>query len=455
MSGNDAGQVSEALEELTGTVERSGLIDPGSRGIALLSGGPDSVAMLAGLAGFLKPGPPLALHVNYGLREEADADQATAAQVCDLLGIELVVRQAGQPDGNLQAWARELRYGLAEELRAERGCDWIAAGHTRTDVAETVIYRLAASPGRRALAAMKPRNGRIVRPMLELERHETRGLAIAAGLPVAFDRTNDDPTFARVRIRSEVLPLLREVNPGAISNIAATRSELLEEGDLLEGLAGTILDSAGLPDGGLAVAGLDGSHPAMWRLVIRQMAESELGRTVPFSIAQTELARRLAGSPEGGSVDLGGGASLIVEAGTIAVETGRTAAPEEEAVLLGVPGTAEWGGLQISTEIIDPPDTPGDGMVATLDLDATGHSFIVRGWQDGDRIQPLGMEGSKNLQDLFTDGSVPRSRRRRIPLVLSGDRIIWVAGMAVAHPFRLRPDTRSAVRITATPAPSP
>ncbi|MGA7398307.1 MAG: tRNA lysidine(34) synthetase TilS [Solirubrobacterales bacterium] len=454
MSGNDAGRISEALGELTSTVERSGLIDPGSRGVALLSGGPDSVAMLAGLAGFLKSSPPLALHINYGLREEADADQATAAEVCELLGIELVVRQAGRPEGNLQAWARELRYGLAEELRVERGSDWIAAGHTRTDVAETVIYRLAASPGRRALAAMKPRNGRIVRPMLELERHETRGLANAAGLPVAFDRTNDDPTFARVRIRSEVLPLLREVNPGAISNIAATRSELLEEGDLLEALAGTVLESAGLPDGGLSVAGLGDSHPAMWRLVIRHLAERELGRTVSFSIAQTELVRRLAGSPEGGSVDLGGGASLTIEAGTLAVETGRTDAPEEEAVVLNVPGMVEWSGLRISTEIIDPPEIPGDGMVATLDLDAIGQSLTIRGWQAGDRIQPLGMDGSKNLQDLFTDSSVPRSRRRQIPLVLSGDRIIWVAGMTVAHPFRLRPDTRSAVRITATPARS-
>lgn len=454
MSADDAERSAGALEELSAAVGRSGLIDPGSRGIALLSGGPDSVAMLAGLCGFLTAGPPLALHVNYGLRREADDDQAVAGEVCDRLGVELVVRRAAKPEGNVQAWARQLRYAVADELRAEHGFDWIAAGHTRTDVAETVIYRLAASPGRRALAAMKPRSGWIVRPLLELERHETRRLATDAGLPVAYDRTNDDPSFSRVRIRSEVLPVLREVNPGAVSNIAATRRELVEEGDLLEKLAGSLLEKSELTEGGLPAEALEDAHPAMWRLVIRQLAERELGRAVSFSIPQAKLARKLATSPEGGSIDLGGKASITIEAGIISVDAGGQPVLEEPAVELPLPGTVEWGGTRFTAEIIDPPDRPGNGPVATFDLEATGPSLTVRGWRSGDRIQPLGMEGTKSLQDLFTDGSVPRSKRRRIPVLARGDSIVWVTGVAVAHPCRLRDDTRSAVRITATPAPA-
>jgi len=452
--GNDPKEAGLALEELRGVVGRSGLIEPGSHGVVLLSGGPDSVAMLAGLAGFLPDSPPVALHVNYGLRREADADQAVAAEVCDRLGIELVTSQAGPVQGNLQAWARQLRYSLADELRAERGLDWIAVGHTRTDVAETVIYRLAASPGRRALAAMKPKSGWTVRPLLELERHETRRLAAAAGLPFAYDRTNVDPSFARVRIRSEVLPVLREINPGVVANIASTRTELVEEGELLEDLAAASIDSAKQPGGEILASALGEAHPALWRLAIRQMAERKLGRTVAFSIRQADAARRLARTPEGGSIDLGGGASLAIESGLISVDPGGADRPEYRSVVLGIPGVVEWGGRRITAERVDLPLEPGRGDVATLDLDATGTSLTIRGWQTGDRLWPLGMEGTKNLQDLFTDRAVPRSSRHRIPVLWAGDQIAWVAGVAVAHPYRLRPETTAVVRITASPAPA-
>ena len=204
--------MSASETDLARAVSDSGLIEPGTGGIVLVSGGPDSACLLAGLAG-LEPGPRLvALHLNYGLREESGEDERAAATLCDRFGIELVTVRAGEPTGNLQDWARRLRYERAEGLRAERGLDWVAAGHTATDVAETMIYRLAASPGRRALAAMRPRSGRVVRPLLSLTREETRAAATGAGLPFTDDRTNADPAFARARIRAEVLPVLAEIN---------------------------------------------------------------------------------------------------------------------------------------------------------------------------------------------------------------------------------------------------
>ena len=180
MSGSDAG--GSAPPRLIEAIRDSGLVEPGSSGIVMLSGGPDSICLLAGLAGF---GLERSGRAPPELRARATSPMTTrpsAKPPARSSGWSWSSSGPGQPEGNVQNWARELRYAAAEELRAERGADWIAVGHTQDDVAETVIYRLASSPGRRAAAAMKPASGRIVRPLLGLTRAETRALATESGL---------------------------------------------------------------------------------------------------------------------------------------------------------------------------------------------------------------------------------------------------------------------------------
>ncbi|MBM3668319.1 MAG: hypothetical protein FJW90_12795, partial [Actinobacteria bacterium] len=119
-----------AFDSLADAVRSSRLLDPGSRGLALCSGGADSAALLAGLAGACGAGAVTALHLNYGLRPDSRRDEAACAALCERLGVELVIERPGPaPAGNTQAWAREARYEAAERLRAARGLDWIAVGH--------------------------------------------------------------------------------------------------------------------------------------------------------------------------------------------------------------------------------------------------------------------------------------------------------------------------------------
>src|SRR4051795_10431876 len=159
-----------ALSSLADAVGSSALIGEGESVLALCSGGADSAALAAGLVGALGSGRVTALHLNYGLRPDSDADEATCRELCDLLGIELLVERVQLPEGNVQAAAREARYAAAERLRLERGIDLVAAGHTRTDLAETLLYRLATSPGSRALLGLRPRRGTLIRPLLSLSR---------------------------------------------------------------------------------------------------------------------------------------------------------------------------------------------------------------------------------------------------------------------------------------------
>src|SRR3954470_3275273 len=190
-----------------------GLVDAGDPLLVMLSGGADSICLLDVA---VKLGARVsALHVNYGLRgAESDGDEAHCRALCERLGVPLTVERPALPEGNLQAAARDVRYALAERIAAG---DY-AAAHTRSDQAETVLYRLATSPGRRALLGMAERRGRLVRPLLEVSREDTRAHCRAAEIAWREDSSNADvERFARARIRAEALPALGERAEAAIA----------------------------------------------------------------------------------------------------------------------------------------------------------------------------------------------------------------------------------------------
>ncbi len=465
-SGDPGALPSPGPGPLVEAIEASGLVAPGSTGVLLLSGGADSCALAFGLAG-LTPRPEFcALHLNYRLREESDGDEAAAASLCRRLGIELLVehpvRSAAQ-SGNLHAWARDERYRAAEAVRAGRDLDWIAVAHTAGDLAETFIYRLAVSPGSRPLAAMPARRGAVIRPLLSLSREQVRAEAEAAGLPFVDDRSNDDPSFARSRIRNEVLPVLADLNPSVLETISITRDDLAEELEFMSRAGAELVRQD--PGGELHIDGatLARAHPALRRFALRALAGQALGRPVPVSRRQVAAICRLASTPEGGRIDLGEGASMVAESGVVLVEPGKgtvgTGQSSGQGCLeparLELPGRIEWGGWSISAEALEPPFETEGPQVATLDADLLGPALEVRFWRQGDRIAPLGMSGSKSLQDLFTDHRVPRSRRRTLPLLMSQGEIAWVPGLAVGDRFRLTSKTKRAVRLEAGPAPGP
>ena len=445
------GSKEEALAELADVVRGSGLLGGSSTAVVMVSGGADSACVAAGLAHQLGADAVHALHVNYGLRPEADDDMATCRRLCAALRIDLhVERPRGPLEGNLQAAARAVRYDAAERLRERTGADLVATGHTRTDVAETVIYRLATSPGSRALLGLAPRSGRVVRPLLALERERVRELAIAAGLPFADDASNEDPGFARNRIRAELLPILAELNPAAVRNVAETRAELAEEAQLLDRVVLEALADAGADAGAVAI-GVDALHefePGLRRLALRALAERASGRPVVLGRARAAEITRLADSPEGGEVELGLGLVACCEAGFVRFRTSeQDAAPEP--VALRLPGRVRMGDWEVRAELHPGPVQPSGPDLATLDAASLAGPIEVRTWRDGDRIQPLGMQGSKTLQDLFTDSGVPRSLRRTLPVITVDGKIAWVAGVAVSESFRLDPETEQVAVLTA------
>ncbi len=310
-------------------------------------------------------------------------------------------------------------------------------GHTLTDVVETTLYRLASSPGSRALLGLAPRRGRVVRPLIGLPRARVRELAEGAGLPFRDDPTNAEPLYARNRIRNEVLPVLEQISPEAQRTIAATRDELAEESEALEELAEQALAAAGAAPGVAAVpaAGLEELHPALRRLALRRLAERAAARPVALGRERAAEILRLARAPEGGTVELGGGLEANLEHGHVRFSAARAEPPRE--VALAVPGRCSFGHWRLRAELIDGPPHPAGAEAAALDPGKLGADLRVRSWQEGDRMRPLGLGGTKTLQDLFTDAKVPRSLRRELPVVVAGERIAWVAGVAISDEFKL------------------
>ncbi|MGH2824192.1 MAG: tRNA lysidine(34) synthetase TilS, partial [Thermoleophilaceae bacterium] len=182
----------------------SGLVRADEPQLVLVSGGGDSVCLLDVA---VRLGARVsALHVNYGLRPGAGEDEELVRSLCERLGVPLRAERLQLGDeGNLQERAREARYALAEGL-AEGD---YAAAHTASDQAETVLYRLAVSPGSRALHGMAPRRGRLVRPLLEVTRDEVRDYLRERGLQWREDPSNADRRFARARVRHDLLEALR------------------------------------------------------------------------------------------------------------------------------------------------------------------------------------------------------------------------------------------------------
>ena len=299
--------------DLLERVRATGLLPPGAPVVVLLSGGRDSVCLLDVAVRLAGIEAVSALHVNYGLREAAGGDEALCRALCARRGGPLALHAVRRPDdaGNLQAWARDVRLGAGARLALERGAA-LATGHTASDQAETVLYRLAASPGRRALLGMSERDGRLVRPLLRVTREETAAHCTARGLSWREDASNDDPAYARNRARANLVPALRELHPAAERNVVRTAELLRDEAAVLDEVVATAL--AGRDH--IAVSHLAALPPALARLVVRRLAEDAAGRLC--ARAPGRLGDILALGD--GALDLGDGARAVVSDGLLRVQ---------------------------------------------------------------------------------------------------------------------------------------
>ncbi|MDQ6731402.1 MAG: tRNA lysidine(34) synthetase TilS [Actinomycetota bacterium] len=308
-------------------VRDAGLLAHGRPVVVMFSGGRDSTCLLD-LAVQIAGVPAVsAVHANYGLRGGADADERHCAEVCEVLGVQLDVCRPVRPDGaptakplvgNLQAWARAERYRAAAELAIARGAD-VAAGHTQSDQVETILYRIASSPSRRALLGMRSRDDShppVIRPLLGVTREQTEAYCTERGLRWRDDESNESSAYARNRIRRQLVPALERVHPAAQENLLALAAVLRAEADVLDAVVAAALD--GRDD--IELARLRELAPAVRRLVLQRLADAVINAP---AAGVARRADEVAALKEGGELHLPQGISARVRGGVLRL--GRTA----------------------------------------------------------------------------------------------------------------------------------
>jgi tRNA(Ile)-lysidine synthase len=298
--------------ELLSLVRGEGLLAAGRPVVVMFSGGRDSTCLLdlavciAG-AEFVR-----VLHVNYGLRDASAADERHCVAVCERLGVPLALRRPRRPQqGNIQAWARVQRYAAATELALEREAD-VAAGHTATDQVETILYRLASSPSRRALLGMRAREGALVRPLLCVTREQTAAYCVARGLSWREDESNSATAYARSRVRAGLVPALREIHPGAEENVLALAELLRDEAAVLDATVDGILDGAHE----ISLARLRELPVALRRLVVQRLADEATGGPAPGAARRADDVAALSNRGTA-ALDLPHGVRAIAEQGVL------------------------------------------------------------------------------------------------------------------------------------------
>lgn len=441
------------------TIRRHAMFAGGERVLVAVSGGADSVALLH-LLTELGPAWRLSLavlHVDHGLRADSARDAEFVRGVGGRLGVQVdTVRVSVPASGSPEAAARTARYAALEAHAALIGADRIALGHTADDQAETVLMRLLTGAGVRGLAAIPPRRGRIVRPLIDCRHAEMVAALRAAGLPWVEDPSNRDPKFLRNRIRHELLPHLAAAwSPQVVEALARTARLARDTVEALDRLAGRELGRLAVREAGAVLLprtellGL----PRRIAIEVLRQAAAELGSRGPLRAwGHRRLAHVLATPSPRRPVKLGG---VVIEVGSRRIRVGNAPLPALPPRSLEIPGRLALpeAGLVLAARLV--PATgyavPRETRRAAFDADRLGTaSLVVRGRRPGERWTPWGGT-ERTLKEFLIDEKVDRWDRDRVPVVEAGGQILWLAGLRRSAAAPVDERTRTVLELLILP----
>ena len=435
-------------------IDEYDMLPPGCTVVCAVSGGADSICLLRRLNQLraIRPFTLVAAHYNHHLRgAESDRDEAfvkrwvedwcgpdPAAGQPPLPAVRLITG-GGDVSGEakrlglgLEETARRMRYAFLEEAARAVGADRIATAHTADDNAETVLLHLIRGSGLQGLTGIRPRQGRLVRPLLTTTRREIEDYLELYHIPHVEDSTNQDDAYTRNQVRHQVIPLLDEINPWFVPRMADTIRYLRSDNDYLSAQAAAVARRARpAGDGGLSIsAALLASQPDPIAVRIVSCLLGRLGE-FQFRAAHLTAVVALSRSPApSGAVSLPHSLTARRVYGELILVRGARRSPSFAPVSLSVPGEAVLPsiGWTIACRRAEapeqPPDTPDHFF---LDPSRLTGPLVIRPRLTGDTIT-LPRRRAKTVKKLLIDAKVPRWDRDRLPLLADASGPLWLAG---------------------------
>ncbi|MBI2761389.1 MAG: tRNA lysidine(34) synthetase TilS [Chloroflexi bacterium] len=459
-----------------------------------VSGGADSLTLLHALvrvsrrATWTRRGvriAPIVAYFDHRIRppKDIDAERAFVAEQAQRLGLAFMtgdgdVRAAArQSQLSLEDAARQLRYEFLGGAAARMFAGLVAVGHTQSDQAETVLLRMVRGTGVAGLGAMEwrarwPLGGAgpaIIRPLLGLTRDDTEAYCAALGLTPRSDPENASPSYRRNRVRHELMPVLASMNPKATQALARLAESARQAQDVVSAHADAVwpavvrvhersptpASTAARKTSGIELALLRHEvaalPPAVRTEILRRAIALAIGAELPPEHSHLRAAESLLSGGPAGAVNLPGGVVALLRGEDLLL--GVPGGEHDEGKLFGedvaleISGVTYADGWRIECRRVQSFETDAsERCVGFLKPEVQAAGLTVGGYRRGERIEPVGMRGSKKVQDLLVDARVPRHQRGWLPMVRSGDRLAWVVGVRMAEWAAARPG-EAAVRI--------
>ncbi|PST84187.1 tRNA lysidine(34) synthetase TilS [Pedobacter yulinensis] len=420
------------------------LFSPEERVLLAVSGGRDSVLMarLFHAAGYNFS----IIHCNFGLRgAESERDEAFVCRLAAELGVPFLSRKfdtrayAKEKQLSIQMAARELRYQWFEEQRVEGGFACIALAQHQTDLVETVLINQLRGTGISGMHGIRSKNGKLIRPLLFLTAAGIHEIARSCGMGWVEDSSNASTDYQRNKIRQEVLPVLRQINPSLEATFSDNAARM-EQAERLLGNTVAALRKSFIHDGPLQklplelVRSLDPQELLLFEL-LRPFGFHAEAVTRIISVLDAPSGRQFFSSGHRLIKDRN---HLVIEPVQIAGTTTWILQPDDEAVIATGWTVSQHAGL--------PGQPPDEQHVAWCDRDKLVYPLTLRFWQQGDRFRPLGMKGFKKVSDFFVDRKLSLAEKERVPLLVNGNGdIVWVAGMRLDDRYKVGPGTEKVI----------
>ena len=452
------------IERVQQTIKKYRMFSPGARIVVGVSGGPDSTTLLH-LLFRLKSLYNLHLwgaYLDHQLREkEVEEEIAWVRRLTSKLKIPVIISSFNVPllmkeeKLSLEEAARIARYKFLNEVAHKLKANIIAVGHTASDQIETLLLHLLRGSGMQGFCGIPPRRERIIRPLIEVFREEIIEYCREYGLRFCVDSSNKETMFLRNKIRLQLIPYLCQYNPQIKKSILKTIEILREENEYLEKETERIFKSLIEEENEEEIVLNDeefSSYPvALQRRIIRKAIFQVKGNLRKIQFSHIDSFLKLEKEKGCKRISLPENLLLQRDYGKLSVRKKKDKEAGLSSRKLTIPGEIDLPeiGLKLRTEIIyrRPSSFPEGGEEVYLDLDKLKGPLVLRRRLKGDRFRPLGMNGSKKIKDFFIDLKIPREKRDKIPLLVNGERIVWVVGYCLDDHFKITKDTRKVLKI--------